>query len=191
METSASGEVFQAQDVAEPVAPSVGPVEPVVVKPKSKQPLIFGIVSLVLIVALVAALVVTRNRPETTEADATSGEAVWTEYKNPNGFSFKYPNNLNFTSETGELVLPGDKKAAFTVKQSVGPLSATATQTGLVQSFYTVDSRTGFKLEDGPVTHYLFPLTGNNYLEVKIDESSELVEEIVTGIKFVAPEVQS
>lgn len=188
MEANASGEVFRSEPHIDSQTETVAPTH---VSQRLPIVRIVAAASVVLLAILSVYFFVNRKPSAKEASNTTNAEPTWVEYKNPDGFVLNYPSDLSFNKETSELVFPSQKKLGFRVKKLEVPLVEKVADLGLDYTFYTIDSRTGFEIKNENVTYYYFPLFGESYLEIVSEESGDLVNQIVSGIKFTPPDSQS
>lgn len=148
--------------------------------------------ALAVVTLLIGAYLIISRRGATT---ATTEEQE-ANYINPGGFEFTYPEGVGVVEEGSEVNLSGSTQMAFLVKPIEEPLQATvdeiATNFKLEKSApqysqQTVNSRVGFLLlYEGKEYHY-FPLYGDKYLEIVMNEDDQVGKEVLSTLKFVAP----
>lgn len=193
-------------DISASANPSVQgptPVDPTRLKAsKSKKvlwPFFVGGVIVILLGVVSAYLLVNRIRSQSASEDTESIESELSEYRNPNGFAFDYPKTLQLVPTEDGVRLAGETEINFLVKPMEEPLEQTVTEVadnfGIDKTTHhfsnqTVNSRTGFLLlYEGKEYHY-FPLFGNYYLEIVMDELNQTGMGVIDTLEFTPPQAQ-
>lgn len=188
--TNVGTEVVSQEDSQETSFPDVHPNR------KIKWPFVAGGILVILLGVLTAGLLVNRSRSAAnTQNSEVQNELV--EYKNPNGFALEYPRSLQLVPTEEGIRLTGETEVAFMVKPMEKPLEVTVNEIadnfGINEdasdfSTQTINSRTGFVLNYQDKEYLYFPLFGEYYLEVVLEEGNQIASEVLNTLEFTPPQ---
>lgn len=164
---------------------------------KIKWPFVIGGVIVIVLGVTTAAFLVNRSRSASGNDNIETQEAQLSEYKNPNGFAFEYPKTMQLVPTEEGIRLNGETELTFMVKAMEEPLEVTVNEIadnfGIDKTTHnfssqTINSRIGFVLlYEGKEYHY-FPLYGNYYLEIVMDELDQTGMAVLDTLKFTPPQ---
>jgi hypothetical protein len=181
----------QQQTVYTGPSPSIGTTnqqEPVIDVRNPKRTRLIVLTVIIVVIAAIATGYFLFARNTTGPFAERSESAEWTEYVSENGFAFSFPSTFQ-TSEVPEgFLLTGEDELLFKVgDMGENPLLLVVGESQEQETF-TVDSRAGYKVSREDGIYYYFPLFNNNYLEIEVKGEVDVGEEIVSSLKFIAPQ---